>query len=143
MGPTELVEGFVTKDTLFNYAIPDTAGIVETWKLGLEICKSRTLEREDSGEAMFHLTDYRTIGYSGKPLGIARLIADICFVRYTYEDLSENPGLNGVASAARDADVTEQIILDKLLCSQRTSPHWTSWKFSGYSPFSSFCTAVK
>lgn len=114
MGPTKLVQSFVKNDRLFNYnydGVPETAGIVETWKVALEVCKSRTLEREKLEETMFYLSDYLD-----ETTSIARLIADVCFVRYAYyEDLSENPGSNGVGSATEDYRVVEQIVVDKVL----------------------------
>lgn len=113
MGPTKLVQSFVTKDRLFNYnydGVDEAAGIVETWKHGLEKCKSRTRERDGLGETMFYLSDYLD-----ETISIARLIADICFVRYAYEDLSENPGSNGVSSATEDSRVVEQIVVYKVL----------------------------
>lgn len=66
---------------------------------------------------MFRLTDYRPTD-TGEPRSIARLIADICFVRYAYEDLSENLRSNGVSSPARDADVVEQTVVEKLLLAE-------------------------
>lgn len=62
LGPANLVQSFVKNDKIFNYNcdIPETAGIVETWKVALEICKRRTLEREKLKETMFYLSDYST-----------------------------------------------------------------------------------
>lgn len=105
--PDRLVESFVTRDHMLDYGLDKSRDIVETWKVGLELCKSRTLERAMSGQAMFYIADF--------PGGdIARVIADMCFFRYAYEDVSRSTS-GGVTAAKQDADTVALIIETKIL----------------------------
>jgi len=98
--PSIFLEKFITGDSTIAYNVDGEADIVQKWGQALQQC-SETSRLQ--GGAL------DVLDYAQRGVAVAKIVAQVCYIRYLYEDISTGLNLDE-STALGDARLVEEII---------------------------------
>lgn len=105
-GAKGLLEQFVAARDLFPRRADENGGdIVQIWRRELRLYRDDTRARMHDGKPILRVDDHENM---------ARVLADVCFLRFVYEDVSADASSVDLSAATQHAKIVEEIIKTKV-----------------------------
>lgn len=114
MEPSVVVEKFTAGDRAINYDVVGS-DIVEKWGEALRACSETSARRVLEGRGVSDVLENVSRG-----VNVAKTVAQMCFIRYLYEDFSNGLNLDQ-SSAFKDALLIE-IVVQRAIVDAKLSP---------------------
>ncbi|CAM9709951.1 unnamed protein product [Ectocarpus sp. 6 AP-2014] len=105
-GAKVLLEQFVASRELFARKVDENGGdIAQIWRRELRLHRDNTRARIHDGKPILRVDDHENM---------ASVVADVCFLRFVYEDVSVYPSSVDLSAATQHARIVEEIIKTKV-----------------------------
>lgn len=105
-GAKGVLEQFVASRGLFVRRVDEDGGdMVQTWRWELRLRRDNTRALIHYGKPILRVDDHENM---------ASVVADVCFLRFVYEDVSAYPSSVDLSAATQHARIVEEIIKTKV-----------------------------